>query len=461
MNRTARMRSRRAGRGADVDRRRTRGRAGAERRESRGMAVALHAARARSAWVARTWRRPTIRSGCCGIPPASRPWIRTSCASRNAHLFEETSINGFGFAVPGSWLPSFGVSMVSMGSGDFQRTNDMNDPLGTFKNGETAYLLTASKAFSPRLSIGTNFKFVQQTVEDFSAQGFGMDLGVLFDVTPTVRVGGSVANLAGPSLKLRDVAETYPVAFRGGVAAEMFNGRGLMSLELDQSSGLGAGFHAGAEYWLQPMIALRAGFDNSLRHRRAHRTASRRSTSSTTRSPISRSVSRIAWVSATASAASSPAQGGSGDLLADRREGGHARSRSTRGPRPSPIRGRSRSSTSRTRSSPLRGPGSAARARPVGRQGRDRHAAGRWHVPLPVDGQGPRGSQPDGGQPRARDLHHRARGQGAHHPGPGCQSGDPRSGESQVTKRIAAGALGACYPLLIRGWPCRSSPDRR
>jgi hypothetical protein len=181
----------------------------------------------------------------------------------NARLFEDTSINGFGFAVPGSWLPSFGVSVVSMGSGDFQRTNDMNDPLGTFKNAETAYLLTASKAFSPRLSIGTNFKFVQQAVEDFNAQGFGMDLGVLFDVTPTIRVGGSVANLAGPSLKLRDVAEAYPVAFRGGVAAEMFNGRGLMSLELDQSTGLGASFHAGAEYWLQPMLALRAGFNDS------------------------------------------------------------------------------------------------------------------------------------------------------------------------------------------------------
>jgi hypothetical protein len=306
----------------------------------------------------------------------------------NAHLFEETSINGFGFAVPGSWLPSFGVSMVSMGSGDFQRTNDMNDPLGTFKNGETAYLLTASKAFSPRLSIGTNFKFVQQTVEDFSAQGFGMDLGVLFDVTPTVRVGGSVANLAGPSLKLRDVAETYPVAFRGGVAAEMFNGRGLMSLELDQSTGLGAGFHAGAEYWLQPMIALRAGFDNYMAPA-GSRTASRRSTSSTTRSPISRSVSRIAWASATAWRLLRQLQGGSGDLLADRREGGHQdlAQRADQG-RARFVDARDRQQVGRGRA-PLRGPGSAARARPVGRQGRDRHAAGRWHVPLPVDGQGP------------------------------------------------------------------------
>jgi hypothetical protein len=181
----------------------------------------------------------------------------------NARLFEDTSVNGFGFAVPGSWLPSFGVSVLSMGSGDYQRTNDVNDPLGTFKNGETAYLLTASKMFTPRLSIGTNFKFVQQTVEDFSAQGFGMDAGALFDVTPSLRVGASVANLAGPNLSLRDVKETYPIAFRGGAAAEIFNGRGLVALELDQSTGLGTQIHAGTEYWLQPTIGLRAGFDGS------------------------------------------------------------------------------------------------------------------------------------------------------------------------------------------------------
>src|SRR5215510_5427003 len=66
----------------------------------------------------------------------------------NAHLFEDTQINGFGFAVPGSWLPSFGLTVLSLSSGDFDRTNDMNDPLGTFKQGETAYLLTVSKAFS-------------------------------------------------------------------------------------------------------------------------------------------------------------------------------------------------------------------------------------------------------------------------------------------------------------------------
>ena len=83
----------------------------------------------------------------------------------NARMFGESSINSFGFAVPGSHWPSFGLAMVSHGAGEFQQTNDMNDELGTFKNAETAWLLTASKAFTPRIAVGANFKLVQQTVE--------------------------------------------------------------------------------------------------------------------------------------------------------------------------------------------------------------------------------------------------------------------------------------------------------
>ena len=181
----------------------------------------------------------------------------------NARLFEDTQINGFSFAVPGSWLPSFGITVLSLSSGDFQKTNDMNDPLGTFREGETAYLFTMSRAFSPRFAIGTNLKLVQQTVEDFSGGGFGIDLGGWYDISPTVRIGATVANLGGPSISLRDVAETYPVNMRGGVAARVLNGRGLVTAQVDQAEGLGTRLHAGAEYWLQSAIALRVGFDDA------------------------------------------------------------------------------------------------------------------------------------------------------------------------------------------------------
>lgn len=177
-----------------------------------------------------------------------------------AQLFEDTAIHGVSFAVPGSWLPSFGVTMLSLRSGEFQKTNELNDDLGTFHEGETAYLLTVSRGIGTRYAVGANIKLIQQTVEDFNAQGFGVDLGGTVSLTPAVRIGASVANLAGPTLKLRDVEETYPAQVRGGVAATVLNGRGLVALEVDNSEGVGARFHAGGEYWIQPALALRVGY---------------------------------------------------------------------------------------------------------------------------------------------------------------------------------------------------------
>ena len=143
-----------------------------------------------------------------------------------ARLFGETSINSIGFAVPGSRWPSLGVAMVSLGSGEFQQTNDMNDELGSFKEGETAWLLTASKSLTPKVALGANFKLVQQTVESFSANGFGVDVGALMQMTPGLKLGASIMNLGGPSLQLRDVQESYPMQYRGGAALALLDGRG-------------------------------------------------------------------------------------------------------------------------------------------------------------------------------------------------------------------------------------------
>jgi len=182
----------------------------------------------------------------------------------NARLFEDASVNAFGIAVPGSWLPSIGLSAFALGSGEFERTNELNDPLGTFRDTETAYLVTLAKAVNPRLSIGTNVKIVQQSVEAFSSGGVGFDAGAMFDVTPGLRVGASLLNLGGPTLRLRAVDESYPTEWRGGFALSVFDGRGLLTGQLDHVDGPGMRFHGGAEYWIQPTIAFRFGFDDEL-----------------------------------------------------------------------------------------------------------------------------------------------------------------------------------------------------
>ena len=177
-------------------------------------------------------------------------------------LFEQTSLNGVSLAVPGSRLPSFGFTMLTLRSGDFQRTDEMNNPLGSFSVGQTAYALTVARGLTPKVALGMNLKLVQETVEQASGAGFGLDFGGLAALTPQLKVGLALNNLGGPSVKLRDVAETYGLQVRGGAALALFDGRGLVALQLDHEEGLGTRLHAGTEYWLFPSFGLRAGLDN-------------------------------------------------------------------------------------------------------------------------------------------------------------------------------------------------------
>jgi hypothetical protein len=178
----------------------------------------------------------------------------------NARLYEDTGINSLSLAVPGSRLPSFGVTMLALRSGDFQRTNELNDALGSFETGETAYLLTLAHGITPRLAVGANFKVVQQTVESSRGAGFGMDVGGIASVTRDLRVALAVANLGGPTITLRDAPETYATVVRGGLALSLFEGRGLVALQADHMKGLGTRLHAGTEYWILPTFGLRGGY---------------------------------------------------------------------------------------------------------------------------------------------------------------------------------------------------------
>src|SRR6266850_1675500 len=180
-----------------------------------------------------------------------------------ARLFEDTAINSFGVAVPGSRWPSLGFTMVSLSSGDFQRTNALNDPLGTFREGESAYLFTIAKSFSPRLALGANVKLVQQTLEAFSGGGYGIDVGGIANLTRDLQVGAAVMNLGGPNITLRNTAEAWPSQMRGGFALALLDGRALLVGEIDHSEGLGTRLRTGTEYRLISGLTLRVGYDDS------------------------------------------------------------------------------------------------------------------------------------------------------------------------------------------------------
>lgn len=182
--------------------------------------------------------------------------------AETARLFESTSINSVAFAIPSSSLPSLGLTVLSLRSGDIERTSDINEPLGTFSEGDMAFLLTASQSLSPRLSIGANLKVVRQALEDFGGTGVGADVGVVYEVMPDLRLGASLLNLGGPGITLRDTKESFGTELRTGASYRFMNGKALLSAELDQREGPGAMLHSGAEFWFHERMAVRVGYSD-------------------------------------------------------------------------------------------------------------------------------------------------------------------------------------------------------
>ncbi len=178
-----------------------------------------------------------------------------------ARLFEGTSVNSFSFAVPGRKFPSLGLSILTMSSGTFERTNEFNDVTGSFNESDMAFVLSASHDFHPFISAGANVKVVRQSLDEYNDTGLGLDLGMLFKVAPRLSLGASLLNIGGPSLSLRDTDESYPVEFRGGFALQVLSGRALVTAEIVHLSGVETSFHGGTEYWVNQNMALRLGLD--------------------------------------------------------------------------------------------------------------------------------------------------------------------------------------------------------
>jgi len=192
--------------------------------------------------------------------PAGLSWLRRNVVQATSTvLFDDTSVNGLGFVMPSNRMPTFGLNILYLKSGEFERTNELNQSLGTFAEGDLVMALTAAHQVASRWSLGANVKMVRQTLEDFSGGGVGFDLGLLGEVVPGVKLGAAALNLGGPTINLRDKDETYAKEYRGGLSVALLEGAGLISADAVHRDGPGTELRLGGQFRLGA-LALRAGY---------------------------------------------------------------------------------------------------------------------------------------------------------------------------------------------------------
>jgi len=130
-------------------------------------------------------------------------------------------------------LGSFALSFKTFDFGDIPvTTNDFPD--GTGKTYSPSFLtigLTYSKVVTDRISVGTNFKLVSETIENTSATGLAIDVGVQYRFNPELSIAAVVKNIgtnmvySGPDLQTRTTVPNTSLGSPNGtfeVVAEPF-----------------------------------------------------------------------------------------------------------------------------------------------------------------------------------------------------------------------------------------------
>ncbi|MBV9080102.1 MAG: PorV/PorQ family protein [Elusimicrobia bacterium] len=175
-----------------------------------------------------------------------------------AHLGEDASLAAGGLAIPTMRYGTFGINIVNLKSGSFQRRDAANADLGNFDAGASAYLFSQGINLSPRVSAGGTVKAIRENIDNYSDTGYGADFGLMMRPHPLWQAGFFVQNLIQPRLRLKSDSEIYPrvLALGGRLDASR---NFTLAADIDWVQQTSPELKFGAEWRPAQPIALRVG----------------------------------------------------------------------------------------------------------------------------------------------------------------------------------------------------------
>ena len=157
----------------------------------------------------------------------------------------------------GTW----GLSAQLWQANDLERrTGPSAEPLGHFGVYEGAVGLSYARQME-RTRLGLQLKFIHQAIFTQNASGLAADLGLMRDISASLRLGATVRNL-GRMNRLDQRETDLPLEARFGAA---YVGRAdlLVAVEAQKVRGDDLTLHLGGEYRVGERLRLRAGYQTT------------------------------------------------------------------------------------------------------------------------------------------------------------------------------------------------------
>ncbi|HLF14164.1 MAG TPA: PorV/PorQ family protein [Bacteroidota bacterium] len=182
--------------------------------------------------------------------------------SANVSWGEE--ISGFGY---------LGAGALYMNYGEFQRTGEEGQNLGTFGAGELSLSAAYANGLTDRLRYGTAVKLIYSSIGEYSSSAVALDFGAQFIAVPDrVVLGLALLHLGTQLDPYATVGEDLPLDLRFGIAlspehlpATFVADVHRLTDRRDSFTERFKAFSVGVEFVLSPNVFLRAGYNNERR----------------------------------------------------------------------------------------------------------------------------------------------------------------------------------------------------
>ena len=163
-------------------------------------------------------------------------------------------------------IGTIGVGLITFGDANIPAMRDpFTDPSasGTFSYMDMAAQVTFARNMTDHLALGITVKYINEKIDDRSANAVAVDVGSLYDVGLLGwKVGARLSNV-GSDLTYYDYASPIPITFSMGTS--------IVPLKTEDQSIMVAAdvvkqqdylpyFNVGLEYGIANVIALRAGY---------------------------------------------------------------------------------------------------------------------------------------------------------------------------------------------------------
>ena len=166
--------------------------------------------------------------------PALNGWAESFGASFSYANWLQGSSQSAIFAIRPTPIGVVGFGATAFNAGQLEYRDDYptDDPIGYFTPIDYSLYLSLTRALDSRVSLGVNGRYYYERIADYSARGFGTDVGLAFKPLDGMKLGFAVLDL-GSSMAFIHEDFSLPLRTVAGISYTRLLGKSQVSASAD------------------------------------------------------------------------------------------------------------------------------------------------------------------------------------------------------------------------------------